>query len=387
MFSAIVVAAGRGIRAGGGMPKQYRALAGEPVLRHTLRALLAHPALAAVQTVIHPDDAALHAEAVAPLADDRLRPWVAGGTSRQASVRAGLEALDPASPGQVLIHDAARPFPSCRLIDGVLAGLAGHDGALPALPVVDALWRGAEGAAEAPARRDGLWRAQTPQGFRFGPILAAHRAAAGSAADDDVAIARAAGLSVALTQGEEGNFKITAPEDFARAEAVLARPPEYRTGQGFDVHRFREGDHVMLGGVRVPHDCGIEAHSDGDVALHALTDAILGALAEGDIGRWFPPSDPAWAGAASARFLAAAAERVAARGGRVVHADLTIVCERPRVGPHAEAMRAAIAGVLGIGPGRVSIKATTSERMGFTGRGEGIAAFATATLALPGGEP
>jgi 2-C-methyl-D-erythritol 4-phosphate cytidylyltransferase/2-C-methyl-D-erythritol 2,4-cyclodiphosphate synthase len=382
-FSALVVAAGRGLRAGGGVPKQYRDLAGRPVLRRTVECFLAHPGLGRLCLVIHPDDAGLCADALGGLEDERIMPPVPGGDTRQASVRAGLEALAlaPGVPPFVLIHDAARPFVTGDVIDGVLEGLSAHPGAFPALPVVDALWRGSEGLAGEPQPRGGLWRAQTPQGFRLGDILAAHRAHPG-AADDDVAIARRAGLTVAVTRGAEGNFKLTDAQDFQRAEAGLGRQVEYRTGQGFDVHRFRDGDHVTLGGVRIPHDRGLDAHSDGDVVLHALTDALFGAIVEGDIGQWFPSSDPQWRGAASTVFLGKAAERVAARGGRVTHCDCTVICERPRVAAHAPAMRANIAATLGIGADRVSVKATTSERLGFTGRGEGIAAFATATVAL-----
>jgi 2-C-methyl-D-erythritol 4-phosphate cytidylyltransferase / 2-C-methyl-D-erythritol 2,4-cyclodiphosphate synthase len=383
-FTALIMAAGRGSRAGGGLPKQYRALGGRTVLARALARFLAHPGLDRIAVVIHPDDAALYDAATAGTDDARLLDPVAGGDTRARSVRLGLEALarsDP-PPGLVLIHDAARPFVSAPVIDGVLAALAGHDAALPALTLADALWKGEAGRAERPMPRDGMFRAQTPQGFRFAAILAAHRAHQG-AADDDAAIARAAGLAVALTPGAEENFKITSAADFARAERHLEGLMETRIGQGFDVHGYGPGDHVMLGGVRIAHEKGVTAHSDGDVVLHALTDALFGALAEGDIGQWFPPSDPQWRGAASRAFLARAAERVAARGGRLVHADCTIVCEAPRIGPHATAMREAIAAILCIALDRVSIKATTSEGMGFTGRGEGLAALAVATILLP----
>lgn len=381
-FAAVIVAAGRGLRAGGGEPKQYRPLAGRPVLRHALDRMLARRDLCALVVVIHPEDAGRCAAALGGIDDPRLRPPVAGGATRAESVRAGLAALadlDPATA--VLIHDAARPFVPDAVIDGVLRGLESSDGALPVLPVVDALWRG-DSLADQPLSRDGLWRAQTPQGFRLGAIRAAHAAHAGPA-DDDAVVARIAGLRVALTPGAEENFKITAPGDFVRAARIVEAALETRTGQGFDVHRFGPGDHVMLGGIAVPHDRGVVAHSDGDVVLHALTDAVLGALAEGDIGRWFPPSDPRWRGAASDRFLAHAVRRVAERGGRILHADLTVLCERPRIGPHAAAMRARIADILGVDARRVSVKATTTEGLGFTGRGEGIAAMATATVALP----
>ncbi|MEL6236026.1 MAG: 2-C-methyl-D-erythritol 2,4-cyclodiphosphate synthase [Pseudomonadota bacterium] len=391
-FSALLVAAGRGLRAGGGVPKQYRPLAGVSVLRRSMTCFLRHPDLARLAVVINPDDRGLYDTALGTLSDQRVAPPVAGGPTRAASVREGLEALARSEPKTrpVLIHDAARPFLRVPVIDAVLAALARADGAFPALPLVDALWAGRDGLAQAPRRREGLFRAQTPQGFRLDAILNAHRTH-GSAADDDVAIARAAGLGVAIAPGCEENFKITNAADFIRAEAALevamARGTgmlnETRTGSGYDVHRFGPGDHVMLGGVAVPHDQGFVAHSDGDVLLHALTDAIFGALAEGDIGQWFPPSDRQWRGAASAIFLAKAAERLESRGGRVLHADCTLICERPKIGPHAAAIRSSIAGLLSLSEGRVSVKATTTEKLGFTGRSEGIAAMATATISLP----
>ncbi|QDL92895.1 bifunctional 2-C-methyl-D-erythritol 4-phosphate cytidylyltransferase/2-C-methyl-D-erythritol 2,4-cyclodiphosphate synthase [Paroceanicella profunda] len=389
-FAAIVVAAGRGLRAGGDVPKQYQMLAGMPVLRRTAAMLLAHPVLTHLCVVIHPEDSELCHRALHGLSDPRLMPPVCGGANRADSVRAGLEALvairgdllTAPVPGTVLIHDAARPLTPRHVIDAVLDALAIDPGALPALPVVDALWSGSDGLASAPRPREGLWRAQTPQGFRLADILAAHRAHRGPA-DDDVAIARAAGLTVAITAGAEENFKITAREDFARAERLLEDKMDIRTGNGFDVHRFRDGPGVTLCGVHVPHDKALEGHSDADVAMHAVTDALFGALAEGDIGQWFPPSEARWKGAASQIFLEKAAERVAARAGRITHVDCTIICEAPKIGPHAEAMRARLAQILQIEKDRVSVKATTSERLGFTGRGEGIAAMATATVVLP----
>jgi 2-C-methyl-D-erythritol 4-phosphate cytidylyltransferase/2-C-methyl-D-erythritol 2,4-cyclodiphosphate synthase len=328
--------------------------------------------------VIHPDDAAL--------AEVALPPPVArvpGGATRDASVAAGLAALPPGVT-HVLIHDGARPLVSAAVIDRVIAALATSPGAAPALPVTDALWRGADGRVAAPVPRDGLWRAQTPQGFDLAAIRAAHAAHPGGAADD-VEVALAAGLPVAIVAGEEDNLKLTVPADLARAERVIAasggpRPMDIRLGNGFDVHRFAPGDHVTLCGVRVPHSAGLDGHSDADVGIHALADAIYGALAEGDIGQHFPPSDPQWRGAASRIFLAHAAGRAAARGYRIANVDCTLVCERPRIGPHAAAMRATLAEILGIDADRVSVKATTSERLGFTGREEGIAALATATL-------
>jgi 2-C-methyl-D-erythritol 4-phosphate cytidylyltransferase / 2-C-methyl-D-erythritol 2,4-cyclodiphosphate synthase len=383
--AGLIVAAGRGTRLGTALPKQYQALGRETVLARAVAAMLAHPGVGRVIVAIHPGDGARYAAATAGLDDARLGPPVPGGATRSASVLAGLEALAAWAPEGVLIHDAARPFLGRGVIDRVLAALAEAEGACPALPVVDALWASADGAAVAPVPRDGLMRAQTPQGFRFAAILAAHRAHRGEAADD-VAVARAAGLTVRLVPGEERAFKITTAEDLARARAMArdasgeGNGMDVRTGNGFDVHAFGPGEAVTLCGVRVPHDRGLVGHSDADVGLHAITDAIFGALAEGDIGQWFPPSDPQWKGAASEIFLAKAVERAGARGFRIAHIDCTLVCERPKIGPHAEAMRAAVAGIAGIDADRVSVKATTSERLGFTGREEGIAALATATL-------
>ncbi len=376
---ALIVAAGRGTRAGGGLPKQYRAVGGEPVLRRTIRALLASPLVDGALTVIHPDDVALYA-AAAP-EDPRLLPPVHGGAERALSVLAGLEALAEAAPDLVLIHDAARPFVSPRVIADVVEALGSHDGALAAIPIVDALRREEGGLCGAPVPREGVWRAQTPQGFRFPAILAAHRANPDPKAADDAEIARAAGLSVRLVESEAENFKITAPRDFERAERQAAMR-EIRVGQGYDVHAFAPGGEVTLCGVSIPFDKALSGHSDADVAMHALTDAIFGAIAEGDIGRWFPPSDPQWKGADSAIFLRKAMERLAARGARLTNADVTIVCERPKITPHAPAMIARLAEIMDVEPGRISVKATTSERLGFTGREEGIAALALATVSI-----
>lgn len=381
-FSALIVAAGRGSRAGGGLPKQYRRLGSEPVLAWTIRALAAHPGCTAIQVVIHPEDAELYATSVPD--DTRLLPPVMGGETRRDSVLAGLEALAEQAPERVLIHDAARPFVTVEVIERVAAALAPDRAAFPALPIVDALWRAEEGLVAAPQPRENLWRAQTPQGFPFAPILAAHRAASGDV-PDDVAIARSAGMAVAVVMGDGNNFKITLPSDFDRAERLLQQEKgpsqmDVRTGNGYDVHRFAPGDGVVLCGVKIPHTAALKGHSDADVAMHAITDAIFGALAEGDIGQWFPPSEPEWKGADSSIFLLKAIERVAARGFTLTHVDCTIICERPKIGPHAQAMRARIAELCGIEAGRVSVKATTSERLGFTGREEGIAAQATATL-------
>jgi 2-C-methyl-D-erythritol 4-phosphate cytidylyltransferase/2-C-methyl-D-erythritol 2,4-cyclodiphosphate synthase len=372
--AALIVAAGRGTRMGAGEAKQWRDLAGRPVAAWAAGAFAA-AGVGRVLLVIRPEDAG-RAQALG-------LDWVAGGDSRTESVRAGLAALAADPPAAVLIHDAARPCVAPALIGRVIAALAHAPGAAPALAVTDALWRGAEGVVTGTTDRTGLFRAQTPQGFRFDALLSAYAAHPAEAADD-VAVARAAGLAVAIVPGDEANLKLTFPEDFPRAEAILkGRAMDIRTGNGFDVHAFGPGDHVWLCGVQVPHGAGLVGHSDADVGMHALTDAIYGALAEGDIGRHFPPSDPQWKGAASHIFLRHAAELARSRGFRLTHADVTLICERPKVGPHAGAMQAALAGILGVEATRVSVKATTSERLGFTGREEGIAALATATLVAP----
>jgi 2-C-methyl-D-erythritol 4-phosphate cytidylyltransferase/2-C-methyl-D-erythritol 2,4-cyclodiphosphate synthase len=385
---ALIVAAGRGSRLGGDVPKQYRPLGGQPVLRRTAAAFLGHPAVSGVRVVIHPDDAALYAEAVAGLA---LLAPVHGGATRQDSVRLGLESLAPLAPERVLIHDAARPFIAPEPIAAAAAALDRAPGALVAVPVVDTVKRqnGAGGVGDTVDRR-GLWRAQTPQAFRFAEILAAHRAAAGRDLTDDAAVAEQAGLPVVFVPGDEANFKITTEADLARAERALAaaRPATVPvTGTGFDVHAFETAppfrDHVWLCGVKVPHARGLVGHSDADVALHALTDAVLGAIADGDIGAHFSDKDPRWRGASSDRFLAHAVGLAAAKGGRLVHLDVTVICEAPRVRPHHAAMVARVAAISGLPPSRVSVKGTTTERLGFTGRGEGIAAQATATVLLP----
>lgn len=369
----LIVAAGRGSRAGGGLPKQWRSVAGRPVARWTLEAFAD---TGPVCMVVHPEDMEI-ARRVTEGLSVRL---VAGGAERPDSVRAGLEALAEDPPDFVLIHDVARPCVTAAEIDAVRAALERHAGAAPAIAVSDALWTGAEGLVTGTRDRDGLYRALTPQGFRFEPILAAHRAHAGPAADD-VEVARAAGLDVAIVPGDERNLKITTPGDFARAERLLrGNAMDIRLGNGFDVHAFEPGDHVVLCGVRIPHECCLKGHSDADVGMHAVTDAIYGALAEGDIGRHFPPSDPQWMGAASEIFLRHAVQLAAKRGFGIGNVDLTLICERPKVGPHAAAMTQRMAELMGTEAGRVSIKATTSERLGFTGREEGIAALATATL-------
>ena len=378
---ALVVAAGRGTRLGGERPKQYRPLGGQALLRHSVERLAAHSRIDRVRVVYHPADQALYDDAVTGL---DLLPPVPGGVARQDSARLGLESLESFTPSRVLIHDAARPFIDDIVIDRVLDALDGAPGAVPALPVADTVKRGENGVVTGTLDRAGLWRVQTPQGFDYRAILAAHRAVAGMELTDDAAVAERAGLTVRLVEGAESNFKVTTTNDFARAEK-LAGPGtgDYRSGQGFDVHAFGPGDHVWLCGLKIPHSHGLVGHSDADVGLHALTDAILGALGAGDIGMHFPPSDPKWRGAPSHLFLRHAADLVAQAGGRVVHVDVTLICEVPRIGPHREPMVANLAQILGLPPGRVSVKATTTEKLGFLGRNEGMAAQAIATLQLP----
>jgi 2-C-methyl-D-erythritol 4-phosphate cytidylyltransferase/2-C-methyl-D-erythritol 2,4-cyclodiphosphate synthase len=383
--AAIVVAAGRGFRAGGEVPKQYRTLAGEPVIRPSLVAFARHPQISGVQPVIHAEDVAAFEAAAAGLA---LMPAVFGGATRQASVRAGLEALEGLAPDIVLVHDAARPFASPALVSQAIAAARQTGAAVPALPIADTVKTvDDEGRITGTIDRNRLRVVQTPQAFKYSAILSAHQQAAASGKvdfSDDAALAEWAGLPVSVFGGDQANVKLTTAEDFSRAEAAAVFAlSDIRTGGGFDVHAFADGDHVMLGGVRIAHTHALSGHSDADVALHALTDAILGALADGDIGEHFPPSDPQWRGASSDRFLAYAAERVRARQGRIAHLDLTIVCEAPRVGPHRDAMRARIGTIVGLPVERVAVKATTSEKLGFIGRAEGIAALATATIRLP----
>lgn len=370
-YAALITAAGRGTRAGGGTPKQWRDLAGQPVLDRTLARFAGFDRIV---LVVHPDDMAQAIDRYAGTVT-----IVAGAETRAASVRAGLLALEEQA-SHVLIHDGARPLTPDAVIQGVIDALqAGADGAAPALPVSDALWRGAGDRVTATAPRDGLFRAQTPQGFALAAILKAHRQLPGDAADD-VELALSAGLEVAITPGSEDNLKITYPADFARAERSLGTDMDIRLGNGYDVHAFGPGDHVTLCGIRVPHDAGLLGHSDADVGMHALTDAIYGALAQGDIGRHFPPSDPQWKGADSAIFLAHAAGMARDKGFRIGNADVTLICEAPKIGPHALDMAHRLAEIMGLDAARVSVKATTSERLGFTGRREGIAAIATATL-------
>lgn len=370
-IAAIITAAGRGLRAGPGAPKQWRDLGGRAVLARAVEAFAGFRTI----VVLHPDDMIAGVDLFRGTVT-----LVAGGETRAASVRAALETLDGSNVTHVLIHDGARPLVAPAVIEGVVAALqGGAEAAAPGLPVTDALWRTEGNRVTGTAPRDGLVRAQTPQGFALPAILAAHRAGDGTAADD-VELALQQGLAVAVTPGNEDNIKITWHGDIARAERLLGHDMDIRIGNGFDVHAFAPGDHVVLCGVRVPHSAGLSGHSDADVGMHALTDAILGALAEGDIGRHFPPSDPQWKGADSAIFLTRAVEIAASRGFRLNNADVTLICEAPKIGPHAAAMQARLAGILGVEAGRVSVKATTTERLGFTGRSEGIAALASATL-------
>ncbi|RZN35553.1 bifunctional 2-C-methyl-D-erythritol 4-phosphate cytidylyltransferase/2-C-methyl-D-erythritol 2,4-cyclodiphosphate synthase [Bradyrhizobium sp. Leo121] len=383
--AAILVAAGRGLRAGAGGPKQYRVIGGQTVIFRAMEPFSRHPDVFAVQPVVNPDDAALFNEAVVGL---RHRPPTNGGATRQASVRAGLEALASEKPDIVLIHDAARPFATEALISRAIDAVGRTGAAIPVVPVTDTIkLTGASGDVEATPDRALLRIAQTPQVFRFDVILDAHRRAAREGRSDftdDAAIAEWAGLTVATFEGDPANMKLTTPEDFVREEARLASLlGDIRTGTGYDVHAFGEGDHVMICGVRVPHTKGFLAHSDGDVGLHALVDAILGALADGDIGSHFPPVDPQWKGASSDRFLKYAVDRVTARGGRIANLEVTLICERPKIGPLRDTMRAKIAEISGVSITRIAVKATTSERLGFTGREEGIAATASATIRLP----
>lgn len=384
-MAALVVAGGKGLRAGRERPKQYAELGGKTVLRRTIEALLSHSAVGDVQVVIGEGDRGLYDDAVRGL-PNLLAP-VSGGETRQQSVRNGLEALAARrAPRLVLVHDAARPFVTSETIERVIAGCDDTHGAIPVMPVTETVKRVEAGLLTATVPREALATAQTPQGFPFAPLLAAHRMAAEAGNNDltdDAAVAALAGIAVRAVEGDRGNMKLTNPGDFEQAERMLAMLTETRIGQGFDVHQFGPGKSVWLCGVEIAHDHGLVGHSDADVGLHALTDALLGAIGDGDIGEHFPPSDPKWRGASSDRFFADAVRRVTERGGRVVNLDVTLVCERPKISPHREAMRARVAAIAGVEIGRVAVKATTSEKMGFTGRGEGIVAMATASVALP----
>jgi 2-C-methyl-D-erythritol 4-phosphate cytidylyltransferase / 2-C-methyl-D-erythritol 2,4-cyclodiphosphate synthase len=377
---ALVVASGRGERFGGDRPKQYLPLAGKPLLRHCLERFCGHPRIDRVRTVMHPDDAALYAEAARDL--EVLDP-VLGGATRQESVRVGLESLAGDPPELVLIHDGVRPLLDAAVIDRVLDGLRTHVAVLPALPVTDTLKRSNNRTVASTIDRTGLFRAQTPQGFVYDRIVEAHRRFASAALTDDAALAEAHGLTVGLVAGDQDNVKITEPADLARAERLLRASWRCCTGLGFDVHRLAPGEGVVLLGVHVACPLRLLGHSDADVGLHAVTDALLGTLGAGDIGSHFPPSEARWSGADSAIFLTHARDLVLAAGGRIEHVDVTLICERPRIGPHRAAMVARVAELLGVAANRVSIKATTTEHLGFTGRGEGIAAQAVASVRLP----
>jgi 2-C-methyl-D-erythritol 4-phosphate cytidylyltransferase/2-C-methyl-D-erythritol 2,4-cyclodiphosphate synthase len=371
--AAIIVAAGRGTRAGGALAKQWQTLCGRTVAAHAMARFANHPRISQLILVLHPDDIETALWPRVPAAQ-----IVAGGATRAASVQAGLTAVDPDTT-QVLIHDAARPLVSDALIDRVLDALVTHQGAAPAVQVTDTLWHGDNGHVTGVQDRAGLFRAQTPQGFHLAPLQAAHSASSGLETDD-VAVARAAGLDVVIVAGDEDNIKITTPDDFARAERLMRHHMDFRCGNGYDVHRFGPGDHVWLCGVQIPHTRSLQGHSDADVGMHAVTDAIYGALGLGDIGQHFPPSDPQWKGAASHIFLEHAVALAAKEGFAIGNADCTLVCEFPKIGPHQDTMKAVMAAYMGVESNRLSVKATTSERLGFTGREEGIAALATVTL-------
>lgn len=395
-IAVLIVAGGKGERASpvgkAQIAKQYQPVFGKPVLAWSIGAFLTHPKVDCVLPVIGASDPDIYANL--NLSDEaKLLPPVIGGGTRQQSVLAGLEALVGRGVSHVLIHDGARPLVTASVINGVIEALESADGALPVLPVVETLKRSADGKyVDGTQDRSQLYAAQTPQGFAFESILAAHRDAlqTSDGFTDDASIAEWAGIKVVLTLGDGENIKITVPEDFERASHILKRRSnmssnnfETRVGSGFDVHPFVPGDGVTLGGVAIPHTAKLKGHSDADAGLHVLTDAILGALAEGDIGTHFPPSDMKWKGEPSSTFLSFAANRVAVRGGRIVNLDLTIVCEYPKIGPHVAAMRDSIAKICSIDASRVSVKATTSEKMGFIGREEGLATIGTASIEVP----
>ena len=376
---ALIVAAGSGQRSGQAGPKQYALVSGKPMLRHAVERMAAHSAIDAVRVIIGAGQEALFADATEGL--DAGVP-ILGAESRQGSVMAGLDALRADFPAYVLIHDAARPFCPPQVVDRLIDALRSSDGAVPVLGVADTVARSAAGRLGEAVDRDGLVRVQTPQAFAFDRIWEAHRAAPTDGATDDATIARASGLSVASVEGDERLSKITFPADFERAEAMFAMGMISRTGTGFDVHAFAGSGPLVIGGITVQHERGLTGHSDADVALHALTDALLGAAAEGDIGTHFPPSEERWRGAASHLFVEHARDLIAARGGIIDHVDVTVICEAPRIGPHRDAMRDVIAAMLRLRKAQISVKATTTERLGFTGRGEGIAAQAVATVRM-----
>ena len=380
--AALIVAAGRGHRAGGAIPKQYVQVSEESILRRTVKCFCSSKLVDLVQVVIHPEDKPLYDESVAGL--DVLEPCH-GGASRQESVRLGLEALGPCQPDIVLVHDAARPFVSDALIDRVITALGDGPAVIPGVPVTDTIKQlGDDDVIAATIDRATLRRAQTPQAFQFRALLDAHQDAAGQTLTDDAAVAAAAGIPVRMVEGDEKNIKVTTPEDIM---ALAKAPLSPRIGTGFDVHRLGPGDHVMLCGVRIDHDRALIGHSDADVALHALTDALLGAVGAGDIGRHFPPGEDQWKGAPSQIFVEKAVDLITERGGRIGNVDLTIICEAPKIGPHVAAMTERLATLIRISPDRINIKATTTEQLGFTGRREGIAAQVAATVLLPEDAP
>jgi len=375
----IIVAAGRGRRFGGDIPKQYCQLGSRPVLHRTISVFLSHPRISGVRVLIHPDDHDLYDSAIQGL---EILPPIQGGATRQDSVRNGLESLKPFSPESVLIHDAARPFVDHSMIDRVIEAMAKTPGVIPALQVSDTIKKEKHGLCATTVDRSHLWRAQTPQGFSFDEIYTAHQMQKGCERTDDAAILEAAGKEVSFVLGHEDNFKITTQEDLVRAQRLIQMNTEYRTGSGFDVHRFGTGDFVTLCGIKIPHSHGLSGHSDADVALHALTDAVLGAIGAGDIGSHFPPSEEKWKGASSDRFLRHACDLVEARSGKVMNLDVTLICESPKIGPHRDVMREKIADICGIEVDRVSVKGTTTEKLGFTGRDEGIAAQAVVSVKI-----
>jgi len=379
--AVLIVAAGRGLRAGGELPKQYLKIGQSTVLRQTVEAFLHHPKIDVVYVVIHPDDRDLFEKATAGLT---LPPPIFGGETRQASVFNGLRSMETAAPTNVLIHDGARPFVSAKLISNVLEALKNERAVLPALKVADTLKQSRDGYVGKTVDRTDVWRAQTPQGFHYAAILAAHTKLSGENLTDDCAIAEAVGMAVSIAPGAEENFKITTPEDVERARRIMTKTTICRIGNGFDVHRFCEGDRVTLCGISISHKQGLKGHSDADVALHALTDALMGSMALGDIGQHFPPSDEKWKGADSSIFIKKAKDLIEQSGGEIVNLDVTIICERPKIGPHVLEMRQNIASILGLSSDQVSVKATTTEGLGFTGREEGIAAQATASVMVHG---
>jgi 2-C-methyl-D-erythritol 4-phosphate cytidylyltransferase/2-C-methyl-D-erythritol 2,4-cyclodiphosphate synthase len=379
---ALIVGAGRGHRFGGDLPKQYNTLGGVSLINRTLAAFVSHPAITEVRAVIHPDDKASYEEAIAQLSSSKLLEPVNGGATRQKSVCLGLESLSDGSPDLVLIHDAARPFISHEIINRVIEALGRSKGAIVAMPVNDTLKRSDGNFVATTIDRTALWRAQTPQGFHFGHILKAHKFCEASELTDDAAVAEKSGMTVELVLGSDDNVKITTMDDLVRAERTFGGW-EYRTGTGFDVHRFCKGNEVILCGVKLPYSHALKGHSDADVALHALSDALFGAVAAGDIGSYFPPTDAQWKDVSSDLFLAKARDVIREKGAQIVNVDITIICEKPKIEPHRQAMRSSVATILEITDDRVSIKATTTEQLGFTGRKEGIAVNAIATVKRP----